>query len=157
MSQPLLVGVVPIDSSQAAESSSEAPAQLPPEQPAPQAPAQAAVDEPALPASDPLQDEPFGADDARDAADPGETARPATMPSDGERRLRGPLGRRRRGRGDRPAREGAPTEPREAEVASPLADGEDINVAAMPEQPLARELLERGRRAAQSALNAQSD
>lgn len=166
MSQPLLVGVVPIDSSQAAESSSEAPVQLPPEQPASQAPAQAAADEPALPASDPLQDEPFGADDDRDAADPadpGETARTAPPPSDGERRLRGPLGRRRRGRGDRPAREsgpareGAPTEPREAEAVSPLADGDDIHVAAMPEQPLPRELLERGRRAAQSALNAQSD
>jgi 23S rRNA pseudouridine2605 synthase len=39
----------------------------------------------------------------------------------------------------------------------PLADGENLSAAAMPEQPLPRELLERGRRAAQSALNAQSD
>src|SRR4029077_13844547 len=72
-------------------------------------------------------------------------------------RLRGPLGRRRRGRGDRPPRESAAAEPREAESFPALADGDDLSADAMPEQPLPRELLERGRRAAQSALNAQSD
>jgi 23S rRNA pseudouridine2605 synthase len=79
---------------------------------------------------------------------------------DGERRLRSPLGRRRRGRPDRSNREAAAAEPREPEPQAPqapLADGEQLNVVAMPEQPLPRELLERGRRAAQSALNAQSD
>jgi 23S rRNA pseudouridine2605 synthase len=82
---------------------------------------------------------------------------PAPGGADGERRLRGPLGRRRRGRGERPARDVVPAEPREAESSALLADGENLSVAAMPEQPLPRELIERGRRAAQSALNAQSD
>jgi len=112
------------------------------------------------PESEPDSDAPLAAtDDEGSEQPPGEASGPASSAGagDGERRLRGPLGRRRRGRGERPNREGAPTEPRQAEALLPLADGEDINVAAMPEQPLPRELLERGRRAAQSALNAQSD
>jgi 23S rRNA pseudouridine2605 synthase len=102
---------------------------------------------------------PVAANDEGSTKEPVESTRSASAPGggDGERRLRGPLGRRRRGRTDRPSREGAPAEPREAEALLPLADGENINVAAMPDQPLPRELLERGRRAAQSALNAQSD
>jgi 23S rRNA pseudouridine2605 synthase len=94
---------------------------------------------------------------ALDAASDGVPDSAPAGGGDGERRLRGPLGRRRRGRGDRANRENAAAEPRPAESQSPLADGENLSAEAMPEQPLPRELLERGRRAAQSALNAQSD
>ncbi|MBV8211574.1 MAG: rRNA pseudouridine synthase [Burkholderiaceae bacterium] len=95
-------------------------------------------------------------------------AAPGTT-GESERRLRGPLGRRRRGRGERGGRgEGgaraeqggrdeASAEARDSEPLPPLADGEDLSTSAMPEQPFPRELLERGRRAAQSAMNAQSD
>ena len=87
--------------------------------------------------------------------------------ADGARRTRGPHGRRRRVRGERPAREardGAPGEdvPADdapaAEPLPPLAgEGDDVNVLAMAEHPLAHALLERGRRAAKVALNANSD
>src|SRR5580692_1054789 len=53
---------------------------------------------------------------------------PAPGGADGERRLRGPLGRRRRGRGERPARDVVPAEPREAESSALLADGENLSV-----------------------------
>jgi len=159
MSQPLIDGVAPTESAQDTEALPAAPAD-----PAPQAASGAAASGPESPPSWPDSDAPAAAagDDGNsddDEHNPGNVAPPASGPGsgDGERRLRGPLGRRRRGRGERPAREGAPVELREAEAPLALADGEDINVAAMPEQPLPREILERGRRAAQSALNAQSD
>lgn len=117
----------------------------------------------------------------------------------GERRLRGPHGRRRRARGDRPERGAQPgADPDPAAGAYPAASpgnpggdeaialgaldggalaphavpaafqppppaepfagsGDDLNAAAMPEHAIARELLERGRRAAKQALNAQSE
>ncbi len=80
--------------------------------------------------------------------------------AEGARRLRGPHGRRRRGRPDRPVRD--PNRP--ADAAGPAAppaplagEGDDVNPMAMAEHPLAHALLERGRRAAKVALNAQSD
>jgi 23S rRNA pseudouridine2605 synthase len=93
----------------------------------------------------------------------------------GAQKPRGGQGRRRRGRGGRPEGErsaaapsatgqGAPAAP--AATPSPVAvqpsaplagEGEDINPAAMPESALPRELLERGRRAAKQALDAQSE
>jgi len=87
--------------------------------------------------------------------------------TDGTRRSRGPLGRRRRGRGERPARDeraAQEAQPDDALTADtpvpyvPLAgEGDDVNVLAMAEQPLAHAVLERGRRAAKVALNANSD
>ena len=91
----------------------------------------------------------------------------------GRSRCRG-LGRRGRGRGENrgenrgegrsePRAEGAsgteaaPTagEPRPA---APLAgEGDELNLSALPSQPLPRELLERGRKATKQALNAQSE
>lgn len=59
-----------------------------------------------------------------------------------------------------PAREGAAPAPRADVPNVPLVaegEGEDINPAAMPETALPRELLERGRRAAKQAINAQSE
>ncbi len=128
-----------------------------PIEPAPQAPGEAASapsdSSPDLESAAPADqaEPPAGQVDELD-----EPARPPAS-SDGERRLRGPLGRRRRGRADRAARELATSEPRETDAPVSLADGEDLSATAMPDQPLSRELLERGRRAAQSALNAQSD
>lgn len=91
-------------------------------------------------------------------------------------RQRGPGGRRRRGRGGRgdgdrersaPANAapsgvqgvpGAAGVAPEATAALPLAgEGDEINPAAMADAALPRELLERGRRAAKQALNAQSE
>jgi 23S rRNA pseudouridine2605 synthase len=89
-------------------------------------------------------------------ADQVETAALATAPGDAERRLRGPHGRRRRGRGERAPREiTLPAAP--ASELPPGGEGDEIHGLSMPEQALAREVLERGRRAAKSALNAQSD
>jgi len=152
MSQPLAIEVASTESPQDAGASPEASAE-----PAPQAPDQAESPTGTASASQPQPGAPpAAADQDADADEPG---RSGSVPGggDGERRLRGPLGRRRRGRGERPPREPAAAETREPESALPLADGENLSVAAMPEQPLPRELLERGRRAAQSALNAQSD
>ena len=76
-------------------------------------------------------------------------------------RQRGPHGRRRRGRGARS--DGERTNPVAGAAAPsapllPLAgEGDDINPAAMADAALAREVLERGRRAAKQALNAQSE
>jgi 23S rRNA pseudouridine2605 synthase len=85
----------------------------------------------------------------------------------GERRPRGPHGRRRRGRGRGQGQShgAAPTEGGAAEAAAaeetPAAllagEGDEINPAAMPPAPLPRERLARGRRAARQALAAQSD
>ena len=86
--------------------------------------------------------------------------------SDDERGPRGLRGRRRRGRGRTPRPEGeeapidsaatASDEP--AAPAAPLVgvDGE-INMGAMAVTALPRDMLERGRRAAKQALNAQSE
>lgn len=85
-----------------------------------------------------------------------------------ERRPRGPHGRRRRGRGrggDRNERNErneprgeAGTEAHPPRDAAPLVGSDDeLNLSAMPAQPLARELLERGRKASKQALNAQSE
>ncbi|GIL06940.1 MAG: hypothetical protein BroJett031_34600 [Betaproteobacteria bacterium] len=85
----------------------------------------------------------------------------------GERRPRGPHGRRRRGRGrgqsqpnGAPRAEGGSADAaaiEEAPAALLAGEGDEINPAAMPPTPLPRELLERGRRAAKQALAAQSD
>ena len=153
MSQLPAIEVASTDASPDADASSDTSSQASPER-GPQAPDQV-VAGPEGTASAPDAGEPL------ESADGGgdEPSRPAAPPAggEGERRLRGPLGRRRRGRGDRPPRESAAAEPREAESSPALADGDDLSAAAMPEQPLPRELIERGRRAAQSALNSQSD
>jgi 23S rRNA pseudouridine2605 synthase len=80
-----------------------------------------------------------------------------------DRPQRGPRGRRRRGRGRGPRNEAAPP-PGEGVTAEPQAaplplagEGDDINMAAMAATPLPRDMLERGRRAAKQALNAQSE
>ena len=106
-----------------------------------------------------------------------DTAREDTPPSESldgaERAPRGPHGRRRRrgrGRGadgSRPENaETAPSTPENVEALPPIEsklnlaiarDGEDIDTNSMAPQPMPRELLERGRRAAKQALNAQSD
>ncbi len=90
-------------------------------------------------------------------------------PGDDAPRQRGPGGRRRRGRGGRGESErerpaagdavpGAVTAVPEATAALSLAgEGDEINPAAMADAALPRELLERGRRAAKQALNAQSE
>ncbi len=85
----------------------------------------------------------------------------------GERRPRGPHGRRRRGRGRGQGQphgalraESGSTDVaavEEAPAALLAGEGDEINPAAMPSTPLPRELLERGRRAAKQALAAQSD
>jgi 23S rRNA pseudouridine2605 synthase len=154
MSQPLAIEVTTTESPKEAEAQSDVSAE-----PVPQAQDRAASPTEAPAASPGAPEEPAGATQPDD--DVGEPVRSGPLPGsgDGERRLRGPLGRRRRGRGERPNRDSAAVEPREAEPALPLTEGEgeELSEAAMPEQPLPRELLERGRRAAQSALNAQSD
>jgi 23S rRNA pseudouridine2605 synthase len=152
MSQPPAIEVASTEAVPDADPSPEASSE-----PTPQAPDQAAA--PAGTASAP--EAPEAGEPLESAQNEGggdEPSRPAPPAGgDGERRLRGPLGRRRRGRSDRPPREGAAAEPREAEPSLAPADGDDLSAAVMPEQPLPRELIERGRRAAQSALNAQSD
>jgi 23S rRNA pseudouridine2605 synthase len=92
--------------------------------------------------------EPTGDDDAQ----PGERPYPSRR-------------RRRRGGGSRAERGGAePTAGAEQSASSGGANavalagsGDDLNPAAMAQAPLSRELLERGRRAAKQALNAQSE
>jgi 23S rRNA pseudouridine2605 synthase len=88
----------------------------------------------------------------------------APADSDGERRQRGPHGRRRRGRGRGEARGDGGDQPAaersDAPVHEPqaLVGGDDeLNLGAMPPTPLARELLERGRKAAKQAANANSE
>jgi len=82
--------------------------------------------------------------------------------NDGERRHRGPHGRRRRARAERPPRESTPAAaaPAGAATLPPVSlagEGDDVNALAMAEQALAQSVLERGRRAAKVALDAQSD
>jgi 23S rRNA pseudouridine2605 synthase len=75
-------------------------------------------------------------------------------------RQRGPHGRRRRGRGGRGEGERAapPAGTAAPSAALPLAgEGDEINPAAMADAALTRDILERGRRAAKQALNAQSE
>ncbi len=81
-----------------------------------------------------------------------------------DRPQRGPRGRRRRGRGRGPRPDAAPAmqadgpTPETPTEPLPLAGaGDEVNVNALPATPLPRELLERGRRAAKQALNAQSE
>ena len=117
------------------------------------------------------------ADDALDAEVNGNVAvasgRDPEAGGEGEKRQRSPHGRRRRGRGGRggDADRGAPASaPTSASTSAPMSaatpdapplplagEGDDINPAAMAEVALPRELLERGRRAAKQALNAQSE
>jgi 23S rRNA pseudouridine2605 synthase len=97
---------------------------------------------------------------------------PGGIAEGNERTPRGPHGRRRRrgrGRGEGNRVEASTPPPVDGgePVPSPLpearvnvaiaADGEDIDANSMATQPMPRELLERGRRAAKQALNAQSD
>jgi|LNFM01.2.fsa_nt_gb 23S rRNA pseudouridine2605 synthase len=84
-----------------------------------------------------------------------------------ERRPRGPHGRRRRGRGrggeanrndTGAAAAGAASASSAPREAVPLVGADDeLNLSAMPPQPLSREVLERGRKASKQALNAQSE
>lgn len=87
----------------------------------------------------------------------------------GERRQRGPLGRRRRGRGrggegrvEQSTAGGAGVggtaeAPPVTESALLAGAGDELNPGAMPPQALPRELLERGRKAAKQQLSAQSE
>ncbi|SPE19934.1 Pseudouridine synthase [Burkholderiales bacterium] len=79
----------------------------------------------------------------------------------GERRHRGPHGRRRRGRGERPTRDASTAVEAgsdDAVAAVCLAgEGDEVNTLAMAEHPLPQSLLEKGRRAAKVALSAQTD
>ncbi len=90
---------------------------------------------------------------ARDTVDAGSDDRPQ----------RGGRGRRRRGRGRGQRADATPPQGESvaAEAAAPalplVGEGDDINMAAMAATPLPRDLLERGRRAAKQALNAQSE
>ncbi|HEX4598855.1 MAG TPA: pseudouridine synthase, partial [Burkholderiaceae bacterium] len=148
----MAIEVTSTESPQSAEAPSE-----PAVERGPQGESQAPASAEAPAAAESVADERAVAAERDDDDEPVRPA-PASGAGDGERRLRGPLGRRRRGRGERTNRERAPaaeSSPTESPVA--LADGEELSATAMPEQPLPRELLERGRRAAQSAMNAQSD
>lgn len=84
----------------------------------------------------------------------------------GERRARGPHGRRRRGRGrgenrgPRPegGEEGAAQAAPQPGASQPLlTSDEELNAAAMPPQPLSRDLLERGRKAVKQQQSANSE
>lgn len=111
----------------------------------------------------PVESRPSGATDAASADD----IAPSEGAEGGERRPRGPHGRRRRGRGrgqgqshGAPRTEGGAADMTTAEetpAALLAGEGDEINPAAMAQTPLPRELLERGRRAAKQALAAQSD
>jgi 23S rRNA pseudouridine2605 synthase len=91
-------------------------------------------------------------DDAESGPSPGNERRPGRR-----RRRRG--GNRERREGD----VGVESTPKEGEAAPPAASvtfagtGDDLNPGAMAQAPLSRELLEKGRRAAKQALNAQSE
>jgi 23S rRNA pseudouridine2605 synthase len=119
-----------------------------------------------------------GQDDAHDPKDVdgnvavggGAKPPPHLAQGEAERRMRGPHGRRRRGRGERPARpaqaagetggqeSGQAAESGERPVVLQEEDDPAVQQSLqMAEQPLDRGLLERGRKAAQAALNANSD
>jgi 23S rRNA pseudouridine2605 synthase len=93
-------------------------------------------------------------------------SRESEADDDAAPKQRGPRGRRRRGRGGRSEADRGPAANAPAAAGAPAVDapalplageGDDINPAAMAEVALSRELLERGRRAAKQALNAQSE
>jgi 23S rRNA pseudouridine2605 synthase len=99
---------------------------------------------------------------------PGEARGDEAAADGGERRPRGPHGRRRRGRGrgqgQGPREETGATAAGSDAPAGPVRDAgplvgtdDELNLSAMPPQPLPRELLERGRKASKQALNAQSE
>lgn len=106
---------------------------------------------------------------ARDGAGDDEAGDPG-QPTEG-RGPRGPRGRRRRGRGGRGARNAAPGAPggaaqAPAQAAAPeggpaaplvVGEGDELNPEGLAPAPLAREVLERGRRAAKLAADAQSE
>jgi 23S rRNA pseudouridine2605 synthase len=103
-------------------------------------------------------------DDGHAQADAPRAAQAPKGPADaeGERRHRGPHGRRRRVRGERPVRADAPaaapaSEPGTAAADAPAVELGEAPPLAMAEQPLDPAVLERGRRAAKVALDAQSD
>ena len=79
----------------------------------------------------------------------------------GERRHRGPHGRRRRGRSERVSRDATAIADASGDGAAAAVllagEGEEVNALAMAEHPLPQTLLEKGRRAAKIALSAQSD
>jgi len=117
---------------------------------------------------------PQGANDLSDQADTNsedlaereEANEDGPQPDTGERPPSGRRRRRRGGGGPRDRREASDQgdNPQQTETAGmpaaplPLAgEGDDINPAAMASAPLTRELLEKGRRAAKQALNAQSE
>jgi len=103
---------------------------------------------------------------AEDVAEREETNEDDRQPEAGDRPPSGRRRRRRGGGGPRERRDasdqGDAPQPSEASgtpaAPVPLAgEGDDINPAAMASAPLTRELLEKGRRAAKQALNAQSE
>jgi 23S rRNA pseudouridine2605 synthase len=109
---------------------------------------------------------------------PADTGADASADEGGERRPRGPHGRRRRGRGRgqgprdeqramgaggvqgglSPGGMGGGEQSATPRDLGPLVGSDDeLNPAAMPPQPLPRDLLERGRKATKQALNANSE
>jgi 23S rRNA pseudouridine2605 synthase len=106
-----------------------------------------------------LRDDQRGAQETGAGDGAGAEAGPAN--GEGERRHRGPHGRRRRGRERTAPREADGTVQTVADESLPpillAGEGDEVNVLAMAEQPLDHAVLERGRRAAKQALNAQSD
>jgi 23S rRNA pseudouridine2605 synthase len=152
MSQPVAIEVASTESPQGAEAPPEpAGEQSPQGQDRAAAPAEGAVP------AEPLQEEAMAGERDEGAGESVQSGPASSGADGGERRLRGPLGRRRRGRGERVNRDSPAIESSAPESVAPPGDGEELSAAAMPEHALPRELLERGRRAAQSALNAQSD
>lgn len=144
--------------------SSDAAAEPTPPQPVlPHAAAAHAGDDPGRPA--PEADEERSAAGAAD--DLGNSGGDSGANDGGEaRRARGPHGRRRRGRGRGEGR-GEARGPRPEGNEEPSTTGQagqalltpddELNVAAMPPQPLPRELLERGRKAAKQQQSANSE
>jgi 23S rRNA pseudouridine2605 synthase len=118
---------------------------------------------PAEPDTAPGLDAEAGDKGGTDAGEAGERE------GDDKQRGRGPHGRRRRGRGgrggERNGNAGASGEEAAGANASPgsgttvqvLPDGEDIDPASMADAALSRDLLERGRKAAKQAQQAQSE
>jgi 23S rRNA pseudouridine2605 synthase len=104
----------------------------------------------------------FDADsDAQEQVETAEDAQPDNaerQPGGRRRRRRGGGGQRERRDASTPIEGGSVRENGGAALAASLAgEGDDLNPAAMAPAPLSRELLEKGRRAAKQALNAQSE
>lgn len=105
--------------------------------------------------------------EGREAGEGGEGGEGGQGGEGGERRSRGPHGRRRRGRGrggERAPRPEGQGEEAGAGAAPPAVPGQalltaddELNTAAMPPQPLPRDLLERGRKAAKQQQSANSE